>query len=153
RPLMANQEPLMESGCTAAEPIRRELWALCRRLTQVRSLVPARHRRGFALAAVVMALAGSAQVAIPPLLGRLVDEVQRGSAGGLSPGALHAVAALHLALLAGAYLLRESFHVLRRFLVERACASVEKETTVRVVSHLMKTDLATWTHNKVGALH
>src|SRR5262249_4290684 len=29
----------------------------------------------------------------------------------------------------------------------------EKETTVRVVSHLMKTDLATWTHNKVGALH
>jgi ATP-binding cassette subfamily B protein len=66
---------------------------------------------------------------------------------------LYRLAAVNLALIAAAYLLRESLQVLRRFLVERACLSIEKETTVRLVAHLLKVDLATFTHQKVGALH
>jgi ATP-binding cassette subfamily B protein len=100
-----------------------------------------------------MALASGAQVAVPLLLGRLIDDVQRGSARGLSPGTLYRLAAVNLALIAAAYLLRESCHVLRRFLVERACLGIEKETTVRLVAHLLRLDLAAFTHQKVGALH
>ena len=64
---------------------RRAPTALLRRARQVLSLVPARHRRAFAGAALVMALASGAQTAIPLLLGRLVDGVQGGSARGEAP--------------------------------------------------------------------
>jgi ATP-binding cassette subfamily B protein len=141
------------SPSSAAGGSRRASIALLRRVGRALALVPARHRRAFAGAALVMALAGGAQTAIPLLLGRLIDDVQRGAARGLPPGALYRLAAVNLALIAAAYLLRESLHVLRRFLVERACLSIEKETTVRLVAHLLKVDLATFTHQKVGALH
>jgi ATP-binding cassette subfamily B protein len=142
----------MPAGSVAGG-FRRASIALLSRTRRVLSLVPGRQRRAFAGAALVMALASGAQIAIPLLLGRLIDDVQRGSAQGLSPGMLYRLAAVNLALIAAAYLLRESFHVLRRYLVERACLSIEKETTVRLVAHLLRVDLATFTHQKVGALH
>jgi ATP-binding cassette, subfamily B, bacterial len=143
----------MERGWNVAMRVGRELSALAHRFGRVLRLVSARHRRGLAVAALVMALAGAAQVAVPLLLGRLIDAVQRGTEQRLPTAALLTVAAAHLGLLAAAYLLRESFHVLRRYLVERACTSIERDTTVRVVAHLLKGDLTTWTHSKVGALH
>jgi ATP-binding cassette subfamily B protein len=138
---------------SVAGGLRRASIALPRRAGRILSLVPAQQRRVFAGAALVMALASGAQIAIPLLLGRLIDDAQRGSAQGLPPGTLYRLAAADLALIAVAYLLRESFHVLRRFLVERACLSIEKDTTVRLVAHLLRVDLATFTHQKVGALH
>ena len=57
-----------------------------------------------------------------------------------------------LALIAGAYVLREVLNVIRRYLVENSCTHIEKSMTVLVVSHLMKMDLTTLTEDKVGAL-
>jgi ATP-binding cassette subfamily B protein len=100
-----------------------------------------------------MALTSACQVAVPLLLGRLIDRVQHGLTDGLARNALYRLAVIELALLAGAYLIREALHVLRRFLVENTCLRLEQETTVRLVSHLMKVELATLTHQRVGALH
>src|SRR5262249_44704409 len=61
--------------------------------------------------------------------------------------------ALDLAAIAGAYLLRECLNVGRRYLVEGTCLSIEKETNVRLVAHLMRLELAAFTHERVGALH
>ena len=43
--------------------------------------------------------------------------------------------------------------VLRRFLVENACTRIDKNLCVRLVAHLMEVDLATLSHEQVGALH
>jgi hypothetical protein len=82
----------MERECNVAERARRELLALGHRLGRVLSLVPARRRRGFAVAALVMAMAGFAQVAVPLLLGRLIDTVQRGTEQRLPAEVLYTVA-------------------------------------------------------------
>ncbi len=58
-----------------------------------------------------------------------------------------------LALIGVAYLVRESMSVLRRFLVENACTRIDKDLCVRLVAHLMEVDLATLSHEQVGALH
>ena len=39
----------------------------------------------------------------------------------------------YLALIAGAYLVRESMNVLRRFLVERTCTRIDKDMYVRII--------------------
>jgi ATP-binding cassette subfamily B protein len=124
-----------------------------RRARDVWRLVPARHRWALGGAALVIALTSACHIAIPLSLGRLIDHAQHGTRQGIPLSALCGLAALDLAVLGGAYLLRESLNVLRRFLVERTCMTIEEETTVRVVSHLMKMDLAALTHKKVGALH
>src|SRR5207244_4220595 len=41
----------------------------------------------------------------------------------------------------------------RRYFVETTCTRIDRDMTVRVVSHLMKVDLESLTHEKVGALH
>jgi ATP-binding cassette subfamily B protein len=100
-----------------------------------------------------MALASVCQVALPLALGRLIDDVQGGAARGVPPADLHRLAALDLAAIGGAYLLREALNVVRRRLVEGTCLGLEKDTSVRLVSHLMKLDLQALSHQKVGALH
>jgi ATP-binding cassette subfamily B protein len=87
------------------------------------------------------------------LLGRLIDQVHRGLGQGLGRDDLVGLAASHLGLMAGAYLAREALHVLRRYLVNNTCLRLEKDTTVRLVSHLLTVDLAALTHERVGALH
>jgi ATP-binding cassette subfamily B protein len=138
---------------TPAKEFRRELLTILQRACQVWRLVPGRHRRALAGAGLVMALASACQIAIPLSLGRLIDHVRQGSAEGLSARPLYVLAALDLSILAGAYFIREALNVARRYLVESTCMSIEKEITVRVVSHLMKMDLAALTHQRVGALH
>ena len=64
-----------------------------------------------------------------------------------------AVAVYYLSLIAGAYFVRESMNVLRRFLVERTCTRIDKDMYVRVVSHLMKVDLTVLAQDQVGALY
>jgi ATP-binding cassette subfamily B protein len=133
--------------------LRDELSTVVRQARQVCRVVPARHRGALAAAAAVMALASACQIAIPLLLGRLIDHLQHGWEQGLPPRALSALAAGNLLLLGAAYLCRESLHVGRRYLVERTCMRIEKDTIVRLVSHLLKMDLGALAQQKVGALH
>ena len=60
---------------------------------------------------------------------------------------------MYLAVIGGAYLVREVMNVLRRFLVEDTCTRIDRDMSVRVVSHLLKVDLSVLAQDQVGALY
>src|SRR3954470_15451792 len=128
-----------------------ELRLILSRAGQVWRLVPRRHKLALGGSAALMAVTSGCATLIALLLGRLVEGVKVGVEQDLSREALVRIAGFFLALLAGTYLLREGLNVLRRILAENACTAVEKEMTVRLIGHLMKVDLATLNHEKVGA--
>jgi ATP-binding cassette subfamily B protein len=146
----------MEKRLRPAGWLRSELLLMVRRSRQVWRLVPARHKAALAGAAVLMAVTSAANTLIPLLLGRLVAELQaikQGVETGEGPEALFRTAMFYLGLIGGVYLAREAIHVVRRYLVENTCTRVDRDMTVRTVGHLLKIDLANFTHEKVGALH
>ena len=132
---------------------RRELNLIIRRARKVWRLVPRRHKLGLGGAALVMALVSAVNTAIPLCLGRLVDSVQHNIEEGLNPDRLLPVAALYLGLIAGFYMLREALQVGRRYMVENTCTRIEKLMTIKLVSNLLRADLATLTHDRVGSLN
>jgi ATP-binding cassette subfamily B protein len=147
-----------ESG--GGKPARRGFWRsfrlILRRGRQVWRLVPLRHKVALGAAAIIMAVASAANTVIPLLLGTLVDQLQRlqrdRQAGG-APDVLFRTALFYLVLIGAVYFLRELFNVARRYMVENTCTRIDRDMTVRVVAHLLKVDLGTLTHEKVGALH
>jgi ATP-binding cassette subfamily B protein len=143
----------MSAKRTDFTPFGRELRLIGRRAWQVWRTVPRRHRLALGAAAFLMALASATAIAAPVLLGRLVDGVKRSLEQPPSQEALFRFAAEYLGAIALLVTLREGLHVLRRFLVENTCTRVEKHLSVKVISHLFQVDLATLTHEKVGALH
>jgi ATP-binding cassette subfamily B protein len=122
-----------------------EIYLILRRAGQVWRLVPTKHKLGLAGACGIMAAVSSCNIAVARLLGYLVDVVGRGSP--------YMVAIEILGLLALAYLLRETFNVIRRYLVENICTRLHRDMSVRVVNHLRKINLATLSKEKVGTLH
>src|SRR4051812_14159233 len=130
-----------------------ELRLILTRAAQVWRLVPRRQKIALSGSAVLMAVTSGCATLIALLLGRLVEGVKVGVEQGLGRAELVQIAGVALALLAGTYLVREGLHVLRRLLAENACTAVERDMTVRLIDHLMKVDLATLTHDKIGALH
>jgi ATP-binding cassette subfamily B protein len=131
----------------------RELRLVAQRARQVWNLVPRQHKLALAAGCSVMAFTAATNTALPLFLGRLVDSVRLGTEGGLSPDALYCAAGVYLGLIAATYLLRECLNVLRRYLVENTCTRIDRDMTVRIVGHLMKVDLTTLTHEKVGTLN
>jgi ATP-binding cassette subfamily B protein len=139
-------------SCNGSRGIRHELKVILRQARQVWRLVPHRHAVAFGIAALVMALGSACNTAMPLLMGRLVDGVKNGTEQAVGADALWRLAVFYLVLLAGTYAVREGLNVLRRCLVENSCTRLDKLMTVRLVSHLLKSDLGTLTHEKVGAL-
>jgi ATP-binding cassette subfamily B protein len=66
---------------------------------------------------------------------------------------LFRVCTVYLTMAGMAYVLQESLKVARRYLVERTCTQLEKETSVALVGHLLKVDLSSLSQERVGALH
>jgi ATP-binding cassette subfamily B protein len=130
-----------------------ELRLIIKRGRQVWPLIPRRHKWAFGGAILVMALTSACNTAMPLLLGGLVDEVKEGSDHGVTHVALYRVALGFLSVIAAAYVLQEAFQIVRRYLVENSCTRIHHDITVKLISHLMKIDLATLSHEKVGALH
>lgn len=130
-----------------------ELATIIQHAGRVWRLVPTRPKAMLGGATGLITLTSMCYVAIPLLLGRLINDVQHGMERGLARSALGRLAAFDLALLAGAYLAREFLHVARRYLVDSTCLRIEKQMTVRVVSHLLTVDLGALTHQRLGALH
>src|SRR5207244_2963963 len=116
-------------------------------------LVSHRHKIALAGAALLMALVSACNTAIPLLLGRLVDDVQLHVQNGIDRDRLTSAAAFFLGLIAAAYVLREGLQVCRRNLVESTCTRVEKLMTIKLVSHLLKSELASLTQERIGSLH
>jgi ATP-binding cassette subfamily B protein len=133
--------------------IAQELGTIARRGRHVWRLVPWRQRLGLFAALAVMAMASAANTAVWVCMGRLIDAVDPAEHPGSTAAALTAVSVYYLSLIAGAYFVRESMNVLRRFLVERTCTRIDRDMYVRVVSHLMKVDLTVLAQDQVGALY
>jgi len=143
----------MSNKSVMSRGVLHEMGLILRQSRQVWRLVPSRHKVAFILAAVVMAVASAVGIAVPLLLGRLVDQVKSGTEQGLQPTDLYRSAGLFLGLIAAAYVGRELLQVARRYMIENSCTRLEKVLTVKVVSHLLKVDLSRMTTEKVGALH
>jgi ATP-binding cassette subfamily B protein len=137
---------------TASKGILHELRLIVRQARCVWRLVPRRSAAAFGVAALVMALGSACNTAMPLLMGRLVDRVKTGTEQSLGADALWKVAVFYLMLIAATYALREGLNVFRRYLVENSCTRLDKLMTVRLVSHLLKVDLGSLTHEMVGAL-
>jgi ATP-binding cassette subfamily B protein len=137
----------------SSRSFRRELRLIGQRGQQVWRIVPWPQRLPLVGAVLLMGAASAANTAIPLYLGRLVDSVNPESHLGLTQGALTRVAAGYLAIIGGAYVVREALNVLRRYLVENACTRIDRDMCVRVVAHLMKGDLSELAYEQVGSLH
>jgi ATP-binding cassette subfamily B protein len=133
--------------------VARELRAIAKRSRQVWRLIPWRERVFLCIALVIMSLSSGANTAIALCLGSLVDAVNPEVNPSLARDSLTRIAAVYLAVIGVCYLVREAMNVLRRFLVEDTCTRIDKTIYVRVVSHLMKVDLAILAHDQVGALY
>src|SRR5262245_2563295 len=133
--------------------LRDEIRLILKRAREVWGLVPRRRKWALFMAACVMALTSASNTAVALLLGRLVDAVTTGTHDSLSHEAMYRAAMLFLGLIAGAYLLREALNVIRRYLVQNTCTRINRDMSVKLVSHLMKVDLGHLGQDKVGALH
>jgi ATP-binding cassette subfamily B protein len=130
-----------------------ELRLMLRRTHQVWGLVPRRYKLAFAAAAFVMALTSLCNTAMPLLLGRLVDSIHGGNDRHLGNTGMVETAAGILALIGAAYLWREGFNILRRYLVENSCTRIHRDLSVKLMGHLLKMDLARLSKDKIGSLH
>jgi ATP-binding cassette subfamily B protein len=146
----------MDKRLRTARWFHQELKLIARRGRQVWRLVPVKYKVALGGSAVLMAVTSAATTLIPLLLGRLVAElhaIKLSAQTGPGADALFRTALFYLGIISGVYLTREAIHVVRRYLVENTCTRVDRDMTVKVVAHLLKVDLADFTHEKVGALH
>ena len=137
----------------ASEGLWREIKVIVRRGRDVWNLVPGAQKRGLGGAVFVMAIAAVADTVIARGLGQLFGAVQRGTEAHLAQANLIRLSLGFLAILGAAYLVRECSNVFRRFLVENTCTRIDKNLCVRLISHLMEVDLASLSHEQVGAIH
>jgi ATP-binding cassette subfamily B protein len=131
----------------------RELVQIGRRANEVWRLLPWPHRIALGSAVLVMSVSSAAGTAIPVCLGLLVDAVNPQRRSGIGSDHVFWATIRFLSLIGLAYILRELFNVLRRFLVENACTRIDRDMCVKLVAHLMKVDLAKFSREQVGALH
>jgi len=99
-----------------------------------------------------MCLASAAGTAIPIYLGKLFESVDPTNLAA-SRDEVARTAGLYLGVIGAGYLVRETMNVLRRYLVENTCTRIDKDMCVRLISHLMKVDLASLAEDQVGALY
>ncbi|WP_435019712.1 ABC transporter ATP-binding protein [Tundrisphaera sp. TA3] len=131
----------------------REFRNTARRGKDVWRLLPADQKKVLGLAVIVIAIWSGSNSAIALALGSVVDVVKTAKDGGMGRPQLIRLAALYLGVIGLAYLIREAMSVLRRYMVNSTCTRIDKDMSVRLVSHLMEVDLATHAHEQVGAIH
>ena len=131
----------------------REVRSIVKRGIQTWRLVPRSQRLALGGAVLVMGVTSAANTAIPLSLGKLIDSVDPERHRTVGQTSLMRTAAFYLAIMGAAYLVREVMNVLRRYLVENVCTRIDRDMCVRLVAHLMKTDLSILAQQQVGALH
>jgi ATP-binding cassette subfamily B protein len=124
------------------------LWT---RRKQIGQLVPRADKLSFGLGVFISALVAGVEVLIALLSGELFDRVSR--LAGLPPSEWRNFVILMLAGLALAYIIKESLQLLRRWLISRTTARIERNMTVKLVGHLLKVDLGALARERVGSLH
>ena len=130
-----------------------EFRLLCQRGWQVWRTVSRRNKWAFGIAGFLMALTSITTVIVPVALGRLVDDVGTGVQQHAAASTLLWTAGTILGVIALVVFLREMLNVLRRYLVENTCTRIDKQLSVKIVSHLLTVDLGSLTHEKIGSLN
>ena len=147
-----------QSTENTGEPFWREIVNIARNGREMWRLIPLRQRWTLAAAVGLMILGGTANTAIPLILGRLVDTVRESGAAdegipAANAGAFYHSVAWVLFFIGVAYVLREAVQVARRFLVEDTSTQLEKHFFVKLIAHLLMADLSTYSYEKIGTLH
>ena len=121
---------------------RKQIWRL---------VLPA-DKAGFIAGVVIMALVAAIETwGIAVLIGTFFDRVS--GFAGKPPSEWTGFVVRMLAILAGAYTLKESLNLLRRWIVTRTTTRIERNMTVRLVGHLLKVDLGVLARERIGSLH
>ena len=118
---------------------------------QIWRLVSRADKLGFTTGVLISALVAAVETGIAFLIGRFINRVLGFT--GRPPSEWTNFVILALLGLAGAYILKESLQLLRRWIVSRTNARIERNMTVRLVSHLLKVDLGALARERVGSLH
>jgi ATP-binding cassette, subfamily B, bacterial len=120
---------------------RKQIWQLVTRADKI----------GFFSGVVIMALVAAIETGIALLTGRFFDRVSGFVGTPASQWTGYVMQAL--AILAGAYVLKESLNLFRRWIITRTTTRIERNMTVRLVSHLLKIDLGALARERIGSLH
>ena len=110
-------------------------------------LIEKSERTVLVLASLLMLVAGVLTNLPAVILGRLVDTLVS------ADSAEFYLAIPFILLIVGIILVREALTVVRKYLVENIATQTEKKQTVRVVGHLLETDIARITSQQIGSLH
>jgi ATP-binding cassette, subfamily B, bacterial len=125
------------------------VWA---RRKQIWRLVSRADKLGFGAGVVIMALVAAIETkGIAVLTGSLFNRVMK--LGGRPAAEWLPSVRNALLVIAGAYILKESLNLLRRWIVTRTTTRIERNMTVRLVGHLLKIDLGALARERIGTLH
>lgn len=130
-----------------------ELALLARRATQVWPFVAVKDRLALGTAALITAVTSAANTGSAVLLGQLVDRIQTGTRSQLGYTQMYWAVAWILGTLAVIYLLREALNVVRRSLVERSVARLNRDMQLKLVGHVLRGDLTLLSGEQIGTLH
>lgn len=130
-----------------------ELRMIVRRGYSVLRLLNRRRKFALAGATLLMVVTSAGNTSVALLLGGLIDRIQKGINEGLSRETLYFQAFWILGAISAIYFFREVINVYRRYLVESSCTSLNRDMQLRLVEHMLKTDLGSLSQDKVGALH
>lgn len=130
-----------------------ELKLLARRAMQVWPFVAVEDRLALGTAALITAVTSAANTGGAILLGQLVDSVQTGARSQFGHTQMYWAVAWILGALAVIYLLREALNVVRRSLVERSVARLNRDMQLKLVGHVLRGDLTSLAGEQIGTLH
>jgi ATP-binding cassette subfamily B protein len=118
-------------------------------IRQIWHLLSNAQRLSLITASASMALAAWFNAHIPIYLGSLATRMTQAKSTGAPFGV--AEAKPFLFTLALFFLCREGIHVIRKFLVHRTTTQLEKDTSVKLIKHLLQLDLVSLSHEQVGS--
>ena len=130
-----------------------ELQMVSERGFRVLQLISRPRKVALAGATVLMVITSAGNTSVALLLGWLIDRIQKGLESDQPHEQLYLTAFRVLGTISAIYLVREIINVYRRFLVESSCTSINRDMQMRLVEHLLKTELSALSIDKVGALH
>ena len=129
----------------------RELGGIWRRRKEIWRLVTRTDKLGLTAGVVIMALVAALETGIAILIGWFFNRVAAFAGRPISEW--KQVVFVSLAILAAAYVFKESLNFLRRWIVTRTTTAIDRRMTVRLVAHLLKVDLGALARERIGSLH
>jgi ATP-binding cassette subfamily B protein len=128
---------------------------------QAWEMVPKWHRGALGLASTLMAANSLANIFQALIVGWIIDMLKSGVDQANNNAAQAAAiqnqmmwdAGKLLGIIGVLYLMRETFNVLRRYMVENTCTGLNRDMQMRVAGHVMRYDMQQFNSQKLGTMH